>query len=353
MNTLLGAIVGFGFIAERGHTPAYASQRTPLRIAAVVEPCEARHAAARRAFPDVRVYRDVGKLLERERLDFVDVCTPPSEHAAIARRAFAAGLHVLCEKPLATTLADAQAMAAAAQRARRVLYPGHSYRHAPVVRAVRGLLARGAIGAVRMATIDTYRTGHARGVPEWRPDWRREPAYSGGGILLDHGPHTSYLAFEWMGGHPRAVSAWTWSVDRDVEDDVTCTLVFPQGIVRAHLTWNAAFRRVIYTLHGDRGAIRVEDDEVELVVRGGSGEMRSSKSLLPSDWKDAGHGQWFEGVLDGFARAIMQGDHVGAETLDAVAGIRVVDAAFRSARAGGEPTPLGPPLVGAPLEECA
>jgi predicted dehydrogenase len=353
MKTLRGAIVGFGFIAERGHTPAYASQKTPLRIAAVVEPCEARHAAVRRAFPDARIYGDVAELLERERLDFVDVCTPPSEHAAIARRSFAAGLHVLCEKPLATTLVDAQAMADAARRARRVLYPGHSYRHAPVVQAVRGLLARGAIGAVRMATIDTYRTGHARGVPEWRPDWRREPRYSGGGILLDHGPHISYLAFEWMGGHPQAVTAWTWSVGGNVEDDVTCTLVFPQGIVRAHLTWNAAFRRVIYTLHGDRGAIRVEDDEVELVARGPSGETRSAKSLVASDWKDAGHGPWFEGVLDGFARAIEEGDHVGTEALDAVGGLRVVDAAFRSARAGGTPMPLASSFAGVPLEECA
>jgi predicted dehydrogenase len=353
MSTLRGALIGFGFIAERGHAPAYASGKTPLRIAAIVEPCKARHAAARRAFPDAPVYEEVEELLERERLDFVDICTPPSAHASIARSALAAGLHVLCEKPLATTLADAEGMADAALHARRVLYPGHSYRHAPVVRAMRGLLARGAIGTVRMATVDTFRTGHARGVAEWRPDWRRDPQYSGGGILFDHGPHTSYLAFEWMGGYPHTVSAWTWSERGDVEDDVTCTLAFPRGIVRTHLTWNAGFRRVIYTLHGDLGAIRVEDDELELVVRDPSGEVRSAKSILRSEWQDAGHGPWFEGVLDGFVRAIATGDYVGTETMDAVAGIRVVDAALRSARAGGVPLPLPTHFVDARLEACA
>jgi predicted dehydrogenase len=336
MKTLQGALVGFGFIAQRGHAPAYASKTSPLRIAAVAEPCEARHPAIRGAFPEARIYPDHEALFAREALDFVDVCTPPSEHMNVSLAAFARGLHVLCEKPLATNPLDAQRIADMASRAQRVLFPAHSYRHAPVIVAVRGLLSRNLIGPVRMATIDTFRTGHARGAPEWHPDWRRDPRYSGGGILMDHGPHTTYLAFEWLGGHPASVSAWTRSVRSDaVEDDATFTMVFPRGIARAHLSWNAGFRRVIYTLHGDRGAIHVEDDKVELVVAAPNGKARSERSSYPSDWKDAGHGPWFEGVLREFAHAIRRRDFVGREARDAVMGIRVVSAAQTSAGRGG------------------
>jgi predicted dehydrogenase len=354
MRTLKGALVGFGFIAERGHVPAYASKSAPLQIVAVAEPCGARHPAIRAALPEARIYADHQTLLAREALDFVDVCTPPSEHMNVSLAAFTRGLHVLCEKPLAMTPIEAQRMADGAMRAQRVLFPAHSYRHAPVIRTVRGLLSRDLIGTVHMATIDTFRTGHARGVPEWRPDWRRNPIYSGAGILMDHGPHTSYLAFEWLSGYPTSVSSWARSVQGDaVEDDATCTMVFPQGIARAHLSWNAGFRRVIYTLHGDRGAIRVEDDEVELVVRVPSGESRSEKSAQPSDWKDPGHGPWFEGVLHEFAQAIRRRDFVGREAQDAVTGIRVISAALSSAARGGTPVLLPSLENTTTLERCA
>jgi predicted dehydrogenase len=354
METLRGAIVGFGFIAEHGHALAYASRAAPLQIVAVAEPCEARHAAIQASLPRARIYRDHGTLLAREKLDFVDICTPPSEHMGVAMTALARGLHVLCEKPLAMTPLEARRMAEAATSARRVLFPAHSYRHAPVIRAVRTMLEGNLIGAVHMATVDTYRTSHARGAPEWYPDWRRDPRHSGGGILMDHGPHTSYLAFEWLGGHPTSVSAWSRSVGADaVEDDATCTLMFPRGLVRAHLTWNAGFRRVIYTLHGERGAIRVEDDDIELVVRHSASETRTERSVLPSDWKDAGHGVWFEGVMRDFVKAIDQQQWFGHEAQDAVMGMHVISGAMSSAGRGGLWVSL-PGVPAAPaLEACA
>src|ERR1700722_18492711 len=101
MSALRGAILGFGFIAERGHAPAYALRRSPLEIVAVAEPCVARHPAIRKALPEARIYRDHTKLLSRESLDFVDICTPPSQHLSMGLDGLACGLHVLCEKPLA------------------------------------------------------------------------------------------------------------------------------------------------------------------------------------------------------------------------------------------------------------
>jgi predicted dehydrogenase len=234
-------------------------------------------------------------------------------------------------------------MADAALRARRVLYPGHCYRHAPVIAGVRALLRDGRLGAIKMATLSTFRTGHARGAREWRPDWRREPVYSGGGILMDHGPHTFYLAFEWMNGHPTSVSAWTRTLGGGpVEDDAVCALTFPSGVVRAHLSWNAGMRRVIYTLHGQRGAIRVEDDTIEVATRAPDGATTTEVSTFPSDWKDAGHGPWFEALYTDFARAVEEEDFVGREARDAIRAMDVIDAARVSAKLGGRDISLVP-----------
>ena len=56
-------------------------------------------------------------------------------------------------------------------------------------------------------TLQTFRNTHAKGVSEWRPNWRRERKYSGGGIAMDHGSHTFYLAFEWLKSYPTSISA--------------------------------------------------------------------------------------------------------------------------------------------------
>src|SRR5512147_2476004 len=130
---LKGAIAGFGFIAERGHLPAYLAHPERFEIAAVADICPARRALARRLIPGVRVYQQVDAMLAAEHadLDFVDVATPPSEHAAICHAAFDHGLHVLCEKPITTTTDDAHALLAHAAAARRVFFPSHNYRHAP------------------------------------------------------------------------------------------------------------------------------------------------------------------------------------------------------------------------------
>src|SRR5262245_51701677 len=109
---LRGAIVGYGFIASSGHLPAYLEARDRFEIVAVADVCPARCALARQALPEARVYKDLASLLlgEHGKIDFVDIATPPSEHARIARAALARGHHVFCEKPVAVTPEEMRAM---------------------------------------------------------------------------------------------------------------------------------------------------------------------------------------------------------------------------------------------------
>jgi predicted dehydrogenase len=344
---LRGAVIGYGFIAERGHLPAYAAPGSPLRIVAVADVCPERRARAAASLPGVRVYASHAELLDREagKLDFVDIATPPASHAAIAHAALDRGLHVLCEKPIATSPADARAMIAHARRAQRVVYPCHNYKHAPVIRKVRALLDEDAIGRVRLATLQTFRTTHARGVAEWRPDWRRERRFSGGGIGMDHGSHTFYLAFDWLGGFPTSITARASTLgDFDTEDNLACTLAFPGGTASAHLTWTAGMRRVIYTLHGDRGAIRVEDDDVETVMavraHGDPVAVETRHDHVPSSWMDAGHSPWFRALFADFARAIEIGDFAGGEALCAVRCVELIATAYASSESASRELPL-------------
>ena len=338
-QTLRGAIVGFGFISERGHLPAYALPGpTRFEIVAVADTCSARREKARAAIPGARVYESHEQLLEAERgrLDFVDVTTPPCDHARIARDALSRGLHVLCEKPLATSGSEARGMATHAREMRRVLFPCHNYKHAPVIKAVRQALDSGGIGPVHLVTLQTFRNTHAKGVDEWRRDWRRENRFSGGGIAMDHGSHTFYLAFDWFGEYPTAISAKMSAQGTfDTEDNFSCALTFPSGTATAHLSWTAGVRKVIYTIHGERGAIRVEDDDVEVaLMSGGAGpatwEMKKQK--IASEWMDASHVGWFRSLFNQFAAAIAHEEFFGKETEDSVRCVELITTAYASAR---------------------
>jgi predicted dehydrogenase len=346
VRTLRVAVVGYGFIASRGHVPAFLQSgvegdHARFDVVAVADITPARQRLAALDLPAARVYESYRAMLDREArdLDAVLVAVPPSLHAEVTHAALDHGLHVLCEKPLARTRDEADAMAAHAVSVGRACFPCHNYKHAPVVRAVRALLDEGRIGEVTLVTQHTYRSTHAKGVAEWNPDWRRQRRYAGGGIGMDHGSHTFYLAFDWLDGAPRSVSARTWTLGPyDTEDNLACSVTFDRGVASAHLTWTAGVRKVIYTLHGDRGAIRVEDDAIELslMTRDGDGDRWTQhRSEVSSSWMDASHTAWFRALHQQFAERIARPELVDRELRDALRCVSLVEAAYASAEARG------------------
>lgn len=343
VQPLRGALVGFGFIMENGHAAAYrqrALMKGDVQIVAIADICAARRQRAKEVFPSARIYDDHQTLLEREagNLDFVDVATPPCDHAAVAMDALGVGLHVLCEKPLARSTEEAAAMLKQAVKSKRVLFPCHNYKHAPVVKAVRKIIASGDIGEPHLVTLQTFRNTHARGVAEWRPDWRRERHFSGGGIAMDHGSHTFYLAFEWMGSYPTSITAnMLQSSSADTEEEFICTLRFPNGMATAHLSWTAGVRKVLYTIHGDRGAIRVEDDRIEIArlhknaLRSYCAEWDFENAESLSDWMDSSHVGWFNSLFDQFKNAIECKTFVGVEAVESFRCVQLIQMGYRSA----------------------
>jgi predicted dehydrogenase len=339
-------VVGYGFISGKGHIPAFL-KREDVEVVAVADICPARREAAAKALPKARVYATYQELLAAEKgLEILDIATPPYAHAEIAVAGLQRGLHVLCEKPLAPTTAQAREMLSAAQAARRVLFPCHNYKHAPVVKVIEEAITSGKIGEVTSVTLQTFRNTHAKGVPEWRTDWRRDFATSGGGIAMDHGSHTFYLTFSWLSSLPVALTAKALrlSPQWDTEDNLTVTLEFPgKRFAHSYLSWTAGMRKVIYTVQGTKGGVVVNDDEAEVSIgfpntgsHAGSGDHRVEKFTIESDWMDASHTKWFNSMFDKFLDCIERNEFVNDEIRESYACVEVIEKCYLSSEQGSK-----------------
>ena len=315
-----GAIVGFGVIASTGHTPAFLTM-PEHEIVAVADFALARRQAAREQIPGVRTYANYQDLLAGEsELDFLDIATPPAFHLEISKAAAARGLNVLCEKPITISLEQARELLLAAKRHQVTIFPCHNYKHAPVVKEMRGAIESGAIGKVRSATLNTFRTTNAKGTPE--------DEYAGGGIVMDHGSHSCYLTFMFFGGKPPlSVAARTFSLlgDFDTEDNVCCTLNFEEGFAMMHLSWTAGVRKVLYALQGSKGAVVVDEDNAQF-IHGAEVERRT----IVSKFDDASHTEWFTSMFRQFEQDIEQGNHVTTELIEAYWCMATIEAIYAS-----------------------
>ncbi|MFG3039138.1 Gfo/Idh/MocA family protein [Streptomyces sp. NPDC048330] len=173
----------------------------PLLAAVAGRDSAAVHAAAER-HGWAAAETDWQALVSRDDVQLVDICTPGDRHAEIAIAALDAGKHVLCEKPLANSVAEAEAMAAAAERARargQVAMVGFNYRRVPALALARRLIEQGRIGALRHVRL-TY-------LQDWLVDpdfpltWRLERHHAGSGALGDLGAHIVDLA-QFLAGEP-------------------------------------------------------------------------------------------------------------------------------------------------------
>ena len=190
-------LVGYGAAGRVFHAPVIGAVEG-LRLRKVVE---RRAAESRARYPWVEVVREPEALFEDEAVELVVVATPNETHAGLARRALAAGKHVVVEKPFAVTSREADELVALAREAGRVLTAFHNRRWDGDFLTVRKLLDEGRLGRLR-----EYESRYDRLREEPRPGaWRERPG-PGSGLLYDLGPHLIDQALV-LFGRPRAVEA--------------------------------------------------------------------------------------------------------------------------------------------------
>ena len=177
-------IIGLGWVARDYMLPAIAragAERVVLR-AVVSKGAE----DFRGLGPETACYTDLAECLRKANLDAVYIATPNHLHREQTIACLAAGVHVLCEKPLARTSAEVNTMRSAALEHDRLLVTAFDQRHHPAHREMRAFVRNGRLGIPTQARID-----YACWLPkEWSGDnWRIDPAKAGGGAIIDLAPH--------------------------------------------------------------------------------------------------------------------------------------------------------------------
>jgi predicted dehydrogenase len=200
MTALRVAMIGYGFMGA-AHSQGWRTAprvfdlpAEPEMTVVVGRNAEAVAAAAHK-WGWAESATDWREVIARDDIDVVDIVTPGDSHAEIAIAALEAGKHVLCEKPLANTVAEAEAMAEAAERAAaqgiRAMV-GFTYRRVPAVTFLRNLIAEGAVGTINQVRA-SYRQDWLVD-PEMPLAWRLQKEHAGSGALGDIGAHAIDLA---------------------------------------------------------------------------------------------------------------------------------------------------------------
>jgi predicted dehydrogenase len=334
---LRGAIIGLGNIAVRGHIPAYAHDeqlRQTVRIAACADIVEHSVERANEFLPGAAFYTDVAAMLEREKPDFVDICTPPHTHAGYVTLCSSRGIHVVCEKPLAASSADAAIVERSVRSSNIVFVPCHQYKYSPLWSTIKEQVASGCLGSVTLAQFNVFRTSADSGTAGWNPLWRIEKSQSGGGILADTGAHYLYLIQHFFGLPIRlgATLRTLKHAEYAVEDTALLTLEYSDKIVQVATTWAAGHRANSAFVVGTHGSLSYDGTRLTKTSAGGTEELP-----MPDVADKQQYVQWYAALFREFIGRITA-DNRSTDLLDEA--INVMKLLDRSYRASMERTML-------------
>jgi len=275
MPQLRWGLIGASTIAREWVLDAIRAQ-PGNEVSAVLSTDEGRGADFARAHGIASSYTELARLLSDPAIDAVYVSTTNELHKPQVLAAAAAHKHVLCEKPLALTLADARGMVAACAQAGVVLATNHHLRNAATHRKIRELIRSGAIGKPLFA-----RVFHAVFLPPHLQGWRLNKPAAGGGVILDITCHDADTLRFLLDAEPvEAVGLGQQGAlaSHGLEDGVMAILRFDNGVLaQLHDAFTVKYAGTGLEVHGSEGSIVAKDVMTqrpigELVLRNASGE---------------------------------------------------------------------------------
>ena len=290
-------------------------------------PDTARDVVTRHGIP--KLYASYQALIDDPAVTAVYIPLPNHLHRPWTEKALAAGKHVLCEKPLACNAQEAEAMAAAARQADRLLMEAFMYRFHPRSRRIKQMVEQGEIGATRlvraafcyhMAADVLQSGGNARLQPEM-----------GGGALLDVGCYGVSVARWLMNAEPIRVQAQASYHPSGVDWHLIGSLYFgPRRMAVVEASFIAALQQT-YSVVGDRGAIDLPHDafipwekDAEFVLRSRDEETGTRQQIAGADQ--------YQLMVEHFADAVLGRSALAYSSEESIANMRVLDAMSRAAR---------------------
>ena len=327
-------------------------------------PERARASGAEIGLDPTRTYDDWTRMAGREArlkdgVEAVAIVTPNHMHAAPAIEFLKRGIHVICDKPLTATMAEAKKLAAAADKADALFILTHNYTGYPLVRQARAMIARGDLGRIRLVQVEYAQDWLTHEVHNKQAEWRSDPARAGiGGALGDIGTHAYNLAAFVAGMEPEALAAdvTAFVPGRQLDDNANVLLRYPggaKGMLWASQVAPGNENSLRIRVFGDQGGLEWAQEEPnklwfsrfgepkQLLTRNGAGALPEARRVCRVP---GGHP---EGYLEAFAniyaeaaqaiRARQAGlpvpDGVTYPTLsDGLAGMRFVAACVTSAK---------------------
>jgi predicted dehydrogenase len=270
-------------------------------------------------------------VLDDPAIDAVYIPLPNHLHCEWTLKALAAGKHVLCEKPLACTAAEARRMADAAEKAGLLLMEAFMYRFHPRTQRIKQLVSGGAIGELRLVhasfcfSMDPVTLADPDN-PRLRPD-------TGGGALLDVGCYGVSVARYLFGCEPEAVQAQAVYNARGADMLFAGTLQFPGGCLAAVEAGFTAALQQTYTITGSRGSIELPHDafiprehDAAYTLRGEHDENGILHSIAGADE--------YRLMVEHFSDAVLGRGPLAFSPLDSLHNMQVLEALARSARHG-------------------
>jgi predicted dehydrogenase len=256
------------------------------------------------------------------------VATPPLYHADAVLAGLRAGLPVLCEKPLTLDPEAFAAIVAESEARGLAVYSVNNWAYSPQWARLLETAASGVLGAIRHAEIRVLRTKPS--VSALPGDWRKDPAVSGGGILVDHGWHNLYLLRRLLGPGVRLVSAVLQPAGA-VDELASVLFEAPGATGTMHLSWRASERSNAALVVGEKGSAELRDDVLIVRAEGTDETVRFAAKLSAG----SAHPDWLEAMWPAF-EAEAGGAERGANLAEAafcLSSIRAAYAAREAARA--------------------
>lgn len=278
-------VMGCGKIAHEDHVPGLLSARG-AKVTALCDPVPEQMEALSAKFGlDAARFSEMAAFLASG-LDAVVICTPNRLHPQQTLAALKAGLHVLCEKPMAPTAAAADKMVAAARKAGKILQINHTLHYWPAFIALAESVRRGDIG--RVVHFRCLRTHDSTPDVGWSPGaaWFVQKAWNGG-IVLDIGVHMAEL-MHWAAGPVTEIAAMTSRrlAHIDVPDNAAALMRFESGATGVlELSWTIPCGGGLLEVYGEKGTLRMGFNDgmpLELITHGRPGKpFRVRAAKLP------------------------------------------------------------------------
>ncbi len=340
------AILGAGIGAQ--HLQAYRALSDRIAVGMIVD-LDTDRAVALRGSDPIRVAASVDEALDNPGIDLIDICLPPHLHVPVTLAALNSGKHVVCEKPLATSLADIRKIQDAIATSGRDVFPVFQYRWGPSCAQMRALITAGLAGAPRAAALETH---WSRGADYYAVPWRGTWAGECGGAVLGHAIHNHDLMTHFMG--PVAeVSAQTATLVNPIETEDSAALSFRMvngALCTSSITLGAAFnqtrlRFVFEHLTATSG--------VDPYAPGSEGWTFVARDpLRQTDVEELVKGLepepiGFTGFFSEIAKALAEEPNIAVRFSDGAASVELVTAIYHAARTGSRvslPLPTSHPL---------